>query len=698
MTGMSHAVLTMVPMSTSHLPEVTFPQGECGLVSSQTASNVLVLFEDRDLEPVVVRLVEQLRLASHHVRLLHISVPMSPLLAEVAILADRAAEAAIARADIILTSRARLGPDDLHDAAPTIEAGLALRVLCAKNSLGPLRDIRVDPQVGAAVDALGSQVLAHAGAAQFLAMLSGSQALGEMVDLAARLLWARQHSATRTLLQVIANLESAARPHRVDEPEPAPRWREICDGYGALTDLTERGSGEPSTTEQRLASAAAGLLEAADHYLAHEDSRRAALVASAALWILFHQELHDSAPTSPLVADSSSWLRPFTESRVGGLLTAGLRPARASISVRRAPLVLTGSYPRFAAPVVDALRDDARLTVSTLDLSKVDKPFKRMAVEPWLVEVRLQASLGERASFPALEQHLSAADTVLADWADAGAMLASLLAPAETALTVRAHSVDALRCWLHLIDWSAVDQLICVGPHIQDLIKTQLGERLIHVRQTVLPNIVQLRRFDHPRQEETDYTLAMVVWGRAVKDPLWTVELLARLRQRDPRWRLLLIGHPFPDVLPPTGRAYARRFAQRVQEADVQPAIEYVRYTEHLAPVLARAGWVVSSSVRESWGVGPMEAVAAGAVPIIRNWPLFARWGGAHRIYPSDWVVDSLEEAEWRISRIMAADRRSAVSLAARQLLADLIDPEAAAVNYRRALTTAATLPGEPTE
>lgn len=659
-------------------------------------NDVLVLYANRDQDPSVSRLVAQLRQAGHHVRYLHISLPDGPVVARLGILADSAAEAAVLRAKVVLTAQVQLGPDDLDDALSMVEAVLALCALCAKHPLGSLREIRVDPQVGAAADAAGGRLLAQPGAAQFFTALCSDNELEPILDLAARLLWSRQHAATRTLLQVIRALGSAT--HMSEADEPAPVWREICDGYGALTDLTERGAGPPSTSDPVLTRASRGLLGAADRYLDHGDDRRAALVASAALWVLFHQELHDAAPTSPLVADPSAWLRPLTESRVGRLLTGALQPTRALADARTTPLVLTGAYPRFATPVVAALRDDPQLTVSALDLSTVDKPFRRMAVEPWLVEVRLRAALGERPSFGLLEEHLTASDTVLADWADAGAMLTSLLTPPETALTVRAHSVDALRCWLHLIDWSAVDQLICVGSHIQDLINAQLGERLSHVRQTVLPNIVHLRRFDHPRQQDTDHTLAMVVWGRAVKDPLWTVELLAQLRRHDPRWRLLLIGHPFPKVLPPTGRAYARRFAERVREADVQPAIELVPYTEQLAPVLARAGWVVSSSVRESWGVGPVEAVAAGAVPVIRNWPLFARWGGAHRIYPDDWVVDSLKEAEQRILRITEGGRRTEVALAAGKLLADLVDPETAAADYRRALTTVATLAPAATE
>lgn len=590
------------------------------------------------------------------------------------------------------------------------DAAIALHVVSLDHPLGPLREVRADAVVAAQAEAAGTQLLAQPECGAVLATLSADTWLPELLDLAIRLLWSQQHAATRAVLGTIREIgKSISAPSGAEsggEPPPRgaasrPPWHELCEGYSVLTELTDVGLGGPGTTEERLSQVASDLCSAADHYLAGGDRRRAALVASAALWVLFHQELHDARPTSPLVSDPDQWLLPLTNSRVGELLTGEARATRTSEDfdashhpgLRTRPLVLSGAYPRFAVPVIEALQREPGLTVTALALSEVDKPFKRMGVEPWLVELRLTAALGEPVNYEPLESALAGSDTVLADWADAGAMLASLLKPPGTALTVRAHSVDALRCWLHLIDWSAVDQLICVGPHIQDLIDAQLGDRLAHARHTVLPNLVQLGRFDHPRAADTDHTLAMVGWARAVKDPLWTVELLARLRAHDPRWRLLLVGHRFPAVLPPTGRDYARRFAARTKSPDVRKGIEYVAFTNDLAPVLARAGWVVSSSVRESWGVGPMEAVAAGAVPVIRNWPLFASLGGPRRLYPDHWVFDSLEQAEERILAITAEGQREAVAQESKNLLSGLFNPLETAAGYRTALTTIRAVP-----
>ena len=52
---------------------------------------------------------------------------------------------------------------------------------------------------------------------------------------------------------------------------------------------------------------------------------------------------------------------------------------------------------------------------------------------------------------------------------------------------------------------------------------------------------------------------------------------------------------------------------------------------------------MLSSSVRESFHMGLVEAVASGALPVVRDWPFFP--GAARTLFPPDWVVDSPAEA-----------------------------------------------------
>ena len=272
------------------------------------------------------------------------------------------------------------------------DAAIALHVVSLDHPLGPLREVRADAVVAAQAEAAGTQLLAQPECGAVLTDLSADTWLPELLDLAIRLLWSQQHAATRAVLGTIreigtgSNTPSGAESGHVPSPSGTasrPPWHELCEGYSVLTELTDVGLGGPATTEEMLGQVASDLCSAADHYLAGGDRRRAALVASAALWVLFHQELHDARPTSPLVSDPDQWLLPLTQSRVGGLLTGETRATRTPEDLdashhpglRTSPLVLSGAYPRFAVPVIEALQREPGLTVTALALSEVDKPF-----------------------------------------------------------------------------------------------------------------------------------------------------------------------------------------------------------------------------------------------------------------------------------------------------------------------------------
>jgi glycosyltransferase involved in cell wall biosynthesis len=73
--------------------------------------------------------------------------------------------------------------------------------------------------------------------------------------------------------------------------------------------------------------------------------------------------------------------------------------------------------------------------------------------------------------------------------------------------------------------------------------------------------------------------------------------------------------------------------------------------------VLPRIGTILSASVRESFHQGVAEGAASGAVPVVRNWPLFAAYGGARAVFPESWVVDDVDAAVRRILNTTHEDR-----------------------------------------
>lgn len=509
---------------------------------------------------------------------------------------------------------------------------------------------------------------------------------------ARRLVRQNQHEAVRELLAPV-----------LETWQPDPRT-----GLPALAAHAELAvTGHPP---QDLAPAAAAALEGADHALAGGDLHRAADLVVIGAGLLLHRDLHADVPQSPLVEDPESFLAPFRRSTAMAALAApavrdggdrsggevGTQEVRGQAMADRSGgaarrtrvVVLPGAYPRFATPVVEALRQRRDVRVRVLPLIKRHRAFRWLGTDPELVRLRLAAAAGEPVpaagvgSFAVddeLLRHLREADVVLADWADKGAVWASLLAPPSVRLVVRAHGMDTFGLWVHAIDWSRVDALVTVSPHQADILDDVLRHGAVPAAPPcqVVPNLVHLPEVTDP-PPRVPHTLALVGWGKRVKDPLWAVEVLAGLLARgdDGDWRLRLIGDGFTPGGVATSREYAERFAERTARSDVADHIDLVPQTDDVAWEVAGVGFVLSASIRESFHLGLVEGVLGGAVPVVRDWPFVASRDGARRLYPRDWVVPDVTAAVERIWALREPGDRDTAAADARSEATSRFSPE----------------------
>lgn len=411
-------------------------------------------------------------------------------------------------------------------------------------------------------------------------------------------------------------------------------------------DLSVNGRKPTDVTE-----AVAGALAAADEALAGGQIDHALNLVTTALGLVFHRDLHADEHQTPLVDAPASFLAPLRGRTVDALRTPlpAARKVRRGGRTHRHIVVLPGSFGRFAWPVIDALEGQPATTVEVLDLAEEHGAYRGLGVGRAIIELRLRQALGETEIDRGPVDVLDRADVVFVDWADRGAVWASLFVPVGVRLVIRVHSIDALSVWIHLIDWSRVDDIIFVGHHVEEFVLEMLGQRVAHARSHVVPNIVDVSTPIGAARPEAARTLAMVGWGQRVKDPLWALEVLRILLRHDPDWRLLFIGADFAPERSVTSRAYASEFRRQVRADDVRHHVEFVGQTADVPHHLQRAGFILSTSVREAFHLAVVEGVASGAVPVVRNWPMLAGRGGAHSVYPSDWVVETPERAADRI-------------------------------------------------
>ncbi len=456
-----------------------------------------------------------------------------------------------------------------------------------------------------------------------------------------------------------------------------------------------------------------GLLAEADAACEAHDDALAEELLDMALRLLFHPRLHFSAAPSALAADPAGFLAPLHASAAWAALTAprcaatstGGTTARAGGGVGPGPadapgsgstagsvdavgpgrdlaaataadsgLVRTGyeaGLPRrllvislknwtFVRDIVKDYEADPRCEVRTLDLLDLPvTPSRRSLLHARLVLARG----GDPATAPGLGHGLPEdvvdtlawADTVLVEWGSAAAVWASLLLPVlapHARLLVRIHSYEASTAMPQLVDWTGVDGLVTVSPAIREILRASL-DLPDTLTVTTVPNRALLTRFHQPKTEDSSRTLALVGWAALRKDPAWALDVLDLLRAQDPAWRLLLIGPDFPAALPADERAYAEEVTARI--AALGDAVTVTGRTEEVPEHLRHAAVILSSSRREGTHEGFIEGAASGALPVVRNWPDVARWGGPAALFPDDWVVESPEEAADRI-RSLADD------------------------------------------
>jgi glycosyltransferase involved in cell wall biosynthesis len=447
---------------------------------------------------------------------------------------------------------------------------------------------------------------------------------------------------------------------------PSEASRKLRDVEQALAD------GELPETDDVLAATRL-LLQRADRALEAGDLKGAAAEGARASLLLFHRTLHFDHASSPLALDPTAYLAPWHDAHLGGRVSARASTVRPEWSGRPDKVaVLSYKNMMFLPPLERALDELGveRTRTDLLDLAPGALPQSPLQQ----IATRLRPP-GPTVWGDAIDAALGDADTVWVEWGQRAAVLTSQLPDRRRRCIVRIHSFEAFTVFPHLTDWSGVDDLVFVGPHLRDLLVPQLrGFDPSTTRTHVLPIGLDTAEWRRPKNDGAARTLALVGWAAPAKDAVWALDLLGRLRQHDPSYRLLLVGHEPKHDGPAGVRRYHEQVLERLERPDVAGAVERVAFTSDVAALLQDVGVIVSSSVRESLHMAVVEGAASGAVPLVRNWPMLKQYDGPRRLFPTEWVVDELDEAERRVLAVTATDRFEKESASAADAAAERFD------------------------
>jgi glycosyltransferase involved in cell wall biosynthesis len=423
-------------------------------------------------------------------------------------------------------------------------------------------------------------------------------------------------------------------------------------------------------TPASMAAAMTASLDVADQLIARKEARKVAPVLDRAMRLLFHRSLHFDRTTSPLADDPAGYLAQWRASSAARALSAPRgrgaaalprdpgRPLRLLFAVDSTGGLFGESDENLLTDIRRRYEDMPGVDVRFLDFAAHEElSIMTLASRQIIDQISAGSSVYGNKIEAVLRPYLDWADTVFIDACQGPAAMVSLIDPGTTRIVVRMHGFEPYTYWPQLVDFTRVDDLIFVSAHTGDLaveVVPQLSAAGAPRRHTLTP-AVRLRDLDRPKRDGARFTIAQIGVGDVAKDPRWAIEVLGLLRERDDRYRLLYFGDPLDPEESNDVANYEQAWSRDI--ARLEGAVHRCGHVNDLPAMLTEVGVVLNGSVRESFPRPIVQAAASGAVPVVRNWPFFAgRRHSAHTTFPTDWVVDSAEEAAERIIKVTESE------------------------------------------
>ncbi|RKS71471.1 glycosyltransferase involved in cell wall biosynthesis [Motilibacter peucedani] len=286
--------------------------------------------------------------------------------------------------------------------------------------------------------------------------------------------------------------------------------------------------------------------------------------------------------------------------------------------------------------------------------------FLDALLEDWRSDPALEVRVDSVPSFARHDQEVSRAlaewaDVVVCEWASPVAAFYSTHKRSGSRLVVRLHRAELYSEWWKAIDIDAVDAVVCVSGHYARLTRETTGWPAEKV--TVVPNYVDATVLARHKLPGAEFALGLMGAVPRRKRLDLALDVVERLRSRDPRFTLFVKSRPVWDV-PYAWRDEQERAAfdaalHRVRRSPLlADGVVFDAYGSDVGAWLRKIGWMLSTSDDESFHLAPAETMASGGVPVLRD------WAGVETIYDPRWVqgdpdamartiADAVEAGTW---------------------------------------------------
>lgn len=230
------------------------------------------------------------------------------------------------------------------------------------------------------------------------------------------------------------------------------------------------------------------------------------------------------------------------------------------------------------------------------------------------------------------------ADICWLEWCNESTILAmQVYELKKRGVIVRLHSYEVFSDMPGKIDWSLVDYLVFVAPHIREIVKGKIPDIEKRVCTKVIYNGVDVDRIPLLDEPGDPHDIAFVANINHKKEPVLALQIIAKLAASDSRYRLHIAG-AFQD------ERYQIYMKHMVKEMGIEDNVLFYGFVKDMGEFWKGKGALLSTSIHEGHPYNVMEAAAQGIRPVVHN------FYGAKDLYPESWLFNTVDEAIARIS------------------------------------------------
>ena len=258
---------------------------------------------------------------------------------------------------------------------------------------------------------------------------------------------------------------------------------------------------------------------------------------------------------------------------------------------------------------------------------------------------------------------LAEADVIFCEWTLGNAVWYSKNKSSHQRLVTRLHLQEIFRPFVNDVSYAAVDDVIFVGTHIQEVAIRDHGVPRDISR--VVPNAVDTKSLQRSKVGDARFNLGFVGIVPARKRLDKALDVLRLLRMQDDRYRLFIKGRRPEEFAWMANRPDEMTFYdEQYRRIETDPwlvgAVSFDAQGDDMAAWYRKIGVVLSLSDFESFHLTLPDGAASGALPAS------LAWAGADQIYPTSWLhadagelagfIGSLDDASWGRASVLAQE------------------------------------------